>query len=132
MYQFLEKKYQSKVIKISIKGNKKNSKTKNKIRIAILGGSTTDLIKNTLEEYLAINSIEGIFFQSDYNQFFFEGINPLPIGPIELTRSPTFLLLNASNPLPTILKRISTHPCFAFALIIDRGLRIRISWSHWI
>ena len=76
MYQFIEKKYQSKDIKISLKGNKKNLKIKNKIRIAILGGSTTDLIKNTLLEYLAINNIEGTFFQSEYNQFYFEGINP--------------------------------------------------------
>ena len=76
MNQFIEEKYQSKDIKIESKKNKKNLYIKNKIRIAILGGSTTDLVKNNLSEYLAINNIEGIFFQSEYNQFYFEGINP--------------------------------------------------------
>ena len=76
MNQFIEEKYQSKDIKIETKKNKKNLYIKNKIRIAILGGSTTDLVKNNLSEYLAINNIEGIFFQSEYNQFYFEGINP--------------------------------------------------------
>ena len=76
MNQFIEEKYRLKDIKISLKENKKNLKTKSKIRIAILGGSTTDLIKNTISEYLSINNIEGIFFQSEYNQFYFEGINP--------------------------------------------------------
>ena len=76
MHRFLEEKYQSKDIKIDSKKNKKNSYAENKIRIAILGGSTTDLIKNNLSEYLAINNMEGIFFQSEYNQFYFEGIKP--------------------------------------------------------
>ena len=76
MNQFIEEKYRLKDIKISLKKNKKNLKAKSKIRIAILGGSTTDLIKNTLSEYLSINNIEGIFFQSEYNQFYFEGIHP--------------------------------------------------------
>ena len=72
MDQFIEEKYQLR----ALKKNKKNSNTKSKIKIAILGGSNTDLIKNSLSEYLAINNIEGIFFQSEYNQFYFEGINP--------------------------------------------------------
>ena len=76
MDRFIEEKYHSKDIKIDLKKNKKNSHTKSKIRIAILGGSTTDLIKNNLNEYLAINNIEGIFFQGEYNQFYFESINP--------------------------------------------------------
>ena len=75
MNQFFEEKYQSKDIKINLK-KKKNLHSKNKIRIAILGGSTTDLIKKTLFKYLAINNIEGIFYQSEYNQYYFEGINP--------------------------------------------------------
>ena len=77
MIQFIEEKYHSRKVKISQKKiSKKNSYTKTKIKIAILGGSTTDLIKDTLSKYLAINNIEGIFFQSEYNQFYFEGINP--------------------------------------------------------
>ena len=51
MHRFLEEKYQSKDIKIDSKKNKKNSYAENKIRIAILGGSNTDLIKNNLSEY---------------------------------------------------------------------------------
>ena len=73
MNQFIEEKYQSKIKDIELGSKKRN---KNKLRIAILGGSTTDLIKNNLSEYLAINNIEAIFFQSEYNQFNFEGINP--------------------------------------------------------
>ena len=75
MNQFFEEKYQLKDTKINVK-KKRYSHSKNKIRIAILGGSTTDLIKKNLFKYLAINNIEGIFFQSEYNQFYFEGINP--------------------------------------------------------
>ena len=66
MNQFIEEKYQSKDINIETKKNKKNLYIKNKIRIAILGGSTTDLVKNNLSEYLAINNIEGNYFQSEY------------------------------------------------------------------
>jgi len=75
MNQFFEEKYQLKDTKINLK-KKKYSHSKNKIRIAILGGSTTDLIKKNLFKYLAINNIEGIFYQSEYNQYYFEGINP--------------------------------------------------------
>ena len=75
MNQFFEEKYQLKDTKINLK-KKKYSHSKNKIRIAILGGSTTDLIKKKLFKYLAINNIEGIFYQSEYNQYYFEGINP--------------------------------------------------------
>jgi len=75
MNQFFEEKYQLKDTKINLR-KKKNSHSKNKIRIAILGGSTTDLIKKNLFKYLAINNIEGIFYQSEYNQYYFEGINP--------------------------------------------------------
>jgi len=74
MDQFIEEKYQLRDSKINLK--KKKSHAKSKIKIAILGGSTTDLIKNSLNEYLAMNNIEGIFFQSEYNQFYFESINP--------------------------------------------------------
>ena len=77
MSQFIEEKYQIENKKINLKKiKKKNLYKKDKIKIAILGGSTTDLIKNSLSKYLAINNIEGIFFQSEYNQFYFEGINP--------------------------------------------------------
>ena len=75
MTEFLEEKYQLNKKTNSIK-TKKKSFTKNKLRIAILGGSTTNLIKNSLSEYLKINNIEGDFFESDYNQFYFESINP--------------------------------------------------------
>ena len=73
MNQFIEDKYKISDIKLNLKVNKKN---KNQIKIAILGGSTTNLIKNTLSEHLLINNLKGIFFESDYNQFYFEGIKP--------------------------------------------------------
>jgi len=69
MNQFIEAKYLEKY-------TKKNFSAKKKLRIAILGGSTTDLIKNTLYEQLKLNKIEGVFFQSSYNQFYYEAINP--------------------------------------------------------
>ena len=78
MNQFIEEKYQSDNKIYSRKNKKKNSFTKNKIKIAILGGSTTGLIKDSLSKYLTINNIEGIFFESKYNQFYFESINPSP------------------------------------------------------
>ena len=51
-------------------------KEKNKIRIAILGGSTTKMIKDNLETVLRKRNFEPKFYESDYNQFYFEGINP--------------------------------------------------------
>ena len=51
-------------------------KEKNKMRIAILGGSTTKLIKDNLEALLKKKNFEPKFYESDYNQFYFEGIQP--------------------------------------------------------
>ena len=56
------------------KNNYKNSKIK--IKIAILGGSTTELIKNNLEIFLKDKNLDPKFYESDYNQFYYDGIKP--------------------------------------------------------
>ena len=69
-------------------------KAKNKIRIAILGGSTTKLIKDNLETYLRKKNFEPKFYESDYNQFYFEGINP----PKKLKKfNPNLIYINTST-----------------------------------
>ena len=52
----------------------KNNKIK--IKIAILGGSTTKLIKENLEIFLKDKNLDPKFYESDYNQFYYEGIKP--------------------------------------------------------
>ena len=56
------------------KNNYKNNKIK--IKIAILGGSTTELIKNNLEIFLKDKNLDPKFYESDYNQFYYDGIKP--------------------------------------------------------
>lgn len=43
-------------------------------RIAILGGSTTDEIKNMIELFLLNVGIEATFYESEYNQFYEDGM----------------------------------------------------------
>ena len=43
-------------------------------RIAILGGSTTNLIKDFLELFLLNKGIKPIFYESDYNKYFEDAI----------------------------------------------------------
>ena len=56
--------------------SKDTKKNKKKIKIAILGGSTTDLIKNNLSKQFTANNFKVDFYESGYNQFYFEGIKP--------------------------------------------------------
>ena len=44
------------------------------LNIAILGGSTTDEIKNILEIFLLKNQIKPKFYQSDYNKFYEDSV----------------------------------------------------------
>ena len=77
MTQYIEEKYQIINKKIYSKKNRNNNSViKKKIRIAILGGSTTALIKESLSNYLNVNDNEAVFFESEYNQFYFESIKP--------------------------------------------------------
>ena len=55
MNQFIEEKYRTIGKKIYLKkGRKNNSFIKKKIRVAILGGSTTGLIRESLSKYLNV------------------------------------------------------------------------------
>ena len=53
----------------------KNKILKKSINVAILGGSTTDLIKKTLSKLMLANKIKVNIYESNYNQFYFEAIN---------------------------------------------------------
>ena len=53
----------------------KNKISKKSINVAILGGSTTDLIKKTLSKLMLANKIKVNIYESNYNQFYFEAIN---------------------------------------------------------
>ncbi len=50
-----------------------------KKRIAILGGSTTNDIRNILELFLLNYGIEPTFYESEYNQFYEDGMFPNPV-----------------------------------------------------
>ena len=47
-------------------------------KIAILGGSTTNDIKNILELFLLNDGIKPVFYESEYNQFYEDGMFPNP------------------------------------------------------
>ena len=49
-----------------------------KIRVAILGGETTNDIKNVLELFLLNYRIEPAFYESEYNQYYEDGMFPNP------------------------------------------------------
>ncbi len=58
------------------------------------------------------------------------GVNPLPMGPRTLMRSPARFCDSNLRPGPTILYRMSIQPPFASARMIDSGLRIGSSASQ--
>lgn len=63
-------------------------------RIAILGGSTTNDIKNILELFLLNYGIKPIFYESEYNQFYQDGMFPNP----ELEKfAPEIVYIHTSN-----------------------------------
>ena len=72
----------------------KISKYKNKIKIAILGGSTTDLIKDNLQKLCWNSKLRAEFYQSDYNQFYYEGLNP---SKKLIKFNPDFIYIHTSN-----------------------------------
>ena len=63
-------------------------------RIAILGGSTTSEIKNMMELFLLNYSIKPIFYESEYNRFYEDGMFDNP----ELVEfSPEIIYIHTSN-----------------------------------
>ena len=48
-------------------------------RIAILGGETTENIKLTLELFLLNYGIKPYFYESEYNQYYEDGMFPNPL-----------------------------------------------------
>jgi predicted enzyme involved in methoxymalonyl-ACP biosynthesis len=69
-------------------------KYKKKIKLAILGGSTTGLIKKKLYEDFKSKNIFLEIYESDYNQFYFESIKP---SKKLLKFKPDFIYLHTST-----------------------------------
>lgn len=63
-------------------------------RIAILGGSTTNDIKNILELFLLNYGIRPLFYESEYNQFYEDGMFP---NPALEEFSPDIIYIHTSN-----------------------------------
>ena len=63
-------------------------------RIAILGGSTTNDIKNILELFLLNYGIRPLFYESEYNQFYEDGMFP---NPVLEEFSPDIIYIHTSN-----------------------------------
>ena len=70
-------------------------------KIAILGGSTTNDIKNILELFLLDYGIKPIFYESEYNQYYEDGMFP---NPILEEFSPDIIYIHTSN------RNISNYP----------------------
>ena len=63
-------------------------------RIAILGGSTTNDIKNVLELFLLNYGIRPVFYESEYNQYYEDGMFP---NPVLEEFSPDIIYIHTSN-----------------------------------
>ena len=63
-------------------------------RIAILGGSTTNDIKNVLELFLLNHGIKPLFYESEYNQFYEDGMFP---NPVLEAFAPDIIYIHTSN-----------------------------------
>lgn len=70
-------------------------------RIAILGGSTTNDVKNILELFLLNYGIKPSFYESEYNQFYEDGMFP---NPVLEEFSPDVIYIHTSN------RNISDYP----------------------
>lgn len=70
-------------------------------RIAILGGSTTNDIKNILELFLLNYGIRPSFYESEYNQFYEDGMFP---NPVLEEFAPDIIYIHTSN------RNISEYP----------------------
>lgn len=70
-------------------------------RIAILGGSTTNDIKNILELFLLNYGIKPSFYESEYNQFYEDGMFP---NPVLEEFAPDIIYIHTSN------RNISDYP----------------------
>jgi len=79
----------------------KNKILKKSINVAILGGSTTDLIKKTLSKLMLANKIKVNIYESNYNQFYFEAIN---ISKKLKSFNPDIIYIHTTN------KNIETFP----------------------
>ena len=77
-----------------MRASKYNKKNKRKIKIAILGGSTTDLIKDNLFNLFKDSNFNPDFYLSEYNQFYFEGLKP---SKKLISFKPDFIYLHTSN-----------------------------------
>lgn len=63
-------------------------------KIAILGGSTTNDIKNVLELFLLNHGIKPLFYESEYNQFYEDGMFP---NPVLEAFAPDIIYIHTSN-----------------------------------
>lgn len=73
-------------------------------RIAILGGSTTNDIRNILELFLLNNGIKPVFYESEYNQFYEDGMFP---NPVLEDFAPDVVYIHTSN------RNITEYPVMA-------------------
>lgn len=96
-------------------------------KIAILGGSTTNDIKNILELFLLNYGINPIFYESEYNQFYEDGMFP---NPMLEKFAPDILYIHTSN------RNITDYPIMTDTKeIVDQKLNVVIKkfeglWEH--
>lgn len=96
-------------------------------RIAILGGSTTYEIKNILELFLLNYGIRSVFYESEYNRFYEDGM--FPNSRLE-EFAPDIIYIHTSN------KNISAYPSTKDSRqVVDDKLRAVLNnfqalWEH--
>ncbi len=97
-----------------------------KVNIAILGGSTTDEIKNILELFLLDNGILPEFYQSEYNMFYEDAVfdNP-PLTEFK----PDIILLHTSVVNITRFPKFSDQPQDVDQLLQEELDKFKSIWA---
>ena len=96
------------------------------IRIAILGGSTVDDIRNVLELFLLESGIQPTFYQSEYNKFYEDAV----FGNAELDAfAPDVIIVFTSSVNIVNLPSITDDKVATAAKIKDEMLRFTEVWD---
>lgn len=95
--------------------------------IAILGGSTTDAIKDMLEIFLLKEGIESIFYESEYNQYWQDAM----FDPPELIEfKPDIIFIHTTTRNIINFPTIETAECEIEDLLAEQFEHFHTMWKH--
>nr|MCR4943721.1 HAD-IIIC family phosphatase [Clostridium sp.] len=96
-------------------------------RIAILGGSTTNEIKNMIELFLLNNGIKPSFYESEYNKFYEDGMFD---NPLLVEFEPELIYIHTSNRNIVNWPNVIDEPKDVKTLLEVEASKYRGLWNH--